>query len=613
MRVRSIVIIGLSVGLVLGLSLWASTHFDTAHASGTTRTSTTSNNCQIVSCTTFLPFIRKSPPVIPAEFEVTQAVQQPNNSVILVANRTTYVRFTLTTTNPTDNVSAELYGFDSNDLPLPGSPLAAINNPRTLTASANRATLNDTFNFKLPAAWTSGSIKLSARASNSAGYDVSTATEPFQFVSANPMRVTIIPIHYTCNNYANTTYTPAAPFGYLTNYTYRIYPVPAVITSTHSATNYSGPCSSVGPVPTYQDWSKILSAITTIWSAEGSPDNYYYGLITIDCGGSCIAGIGWIGGYKAAVGFTGFGSAHTDAGETHAHEVGHNHGRDHAPGCGASGDLAYPYLNSSGDGIIGNSSHQNFGLDILTPQIYPYNTYYDIMNYCSPQWVSDYTYAGLYNFDNVNLNSAQGRPVSDRSYLISGSIDPGSGQAAIQSVYALDVPAVLPPSGDHTLELLNAQGNIIAAYSFKPTLAHADRFPGGSSGVLTGFHLNIPYVDNVASIRIRRGRVILGQLGSGAHAPILTPASITRNAVTHIPRINWSASDPDRDQLHYLVRASTDHGGTWQTIGANLDQPQIDLNPIYFNGQSVLIEVLASDGVHTSQLNLGPYFITSNK
>ncbi|HET7377437.1 MAG TPA: hypothetical protein VFK30_12060, partial [Anaerolineae bacterium] len=516
MRVRSIVIISLSVGLLLGLIMWASTHIDTAHASGTTRISIISASCQTVSCTTFLPLIRKSPPVIPAEFEVTQAVQQPNNSVILVANRTTYVRFTLTTTNLTDNVSADLYGLDSNDLPLPGSPLAAINNPRTLTASANRAALGDTFNFKLPAAWTSGSIKLSARASNSAGYDVSTATEPFQFVSANPMHVTIIPIHYTCNNYANTAYTPAAPFGYLTNYTYRIYPVPAIITSTHSTTNYSGPCSSVGPVPSYQDWKNILSAITDNWSADGSPNNYYYGLITIDCGGFCIAGIGWIGGYKAAVGFTGFGAAHTDAGETHAHEVGHNHGRDHAPGCGTSGDLAYPYLNSSGDGIIGNSSHQNFGFDILAPQIHPYNTYYDIMNYCTPQWVSDYTYAGLYNFDNVILNSAQSRPLSNRSFLISGSIDPGSDQATIQSVYALDVPAALPPRGDHTLELLNAQGNIIAAYSFKPTLAHADRFPSGSSGVLTGFHLNIPYVDNVASIRIRRGSMILGQLGSGA-------------------------------------------------------------------------------------------------
>ncbi len=54
---------------------------------------------------------------------------------------------------------------------------------------------------------------------------------------------------------------------------------------------------------------------------------------------------------------------------------------------------------------------------------------------------------------------------------------------------------------------------------------------------------------------------------------------------------------------------SIDNGSSRRTIGLNLDQPQINLDRSYFGGHSVLIQVLASDGLHTSTLNLGPYSI----
>jgi hypothetical protein len=564
-------------------------------------------DCGVISCTVYLPIIFKAPPLSAAQFEVTQAVQQPDNSVLLAANRTTYVRWTLTSAGANANVSAYLYGTTANGTPLPGSPIAALNNSRTLKATANRAVLNDTFNFKLPDTWSTGSILLSAYAGNSAGYNVNTVAVPFQFISADSMRVTIIPIHYKCNNQSGS-YQPAPPFGYLTDYTYRLYPVPSIITSIHSAANYSGACSGTGPTPSLADWENMLNVITTIWDNAGNPNNYYYGLLSIDCSGGCIAGIGWIGGNKAAVGFSGFGSAHTAASETHAHEVGHNHGRRHTPGCGPAGvDPLYPYTG----GAIGNSSHQNFGFDIVTLQIYPYAspTAYDIMDYCDNQWVSDYTYNGLYSFANLNLNLASSQPLGDRALLISGSIDPSSGRAAIRSAYTLDVPARLPDHGDHTLELLDANGNIIATYSFAPTRAEIDRYPLSAGGELIGFNLKVPYANNVAAIRVRHGSTILGELRSGAHAPVLSTQASTLNAATQTTRINWLAADPDREPLHYLVRASIDNGANWQTIGVDLAQPQIDLDPDYFSGHLVLVQVLASDGLHTSQLNLGPYII----
>jgi hypothetical protein len=257
MRAKKILVVGMKLAAWLVFFSWASAQPRAPQPLAVAKSASPAADCSIVSCTAYLPMVIKSPLSIPANFEVTQAVQQPNNSVILAANRTTYVRFTLTSAQANSNVSAYLYGTDNSDQSLPGSPIAALNNPRTLKTTANRATLNDTFNFKLPAAWTTGSIKISAQASNTAGYEVNTLAAPFQFAAANPMNVTIIPIRYNCTNH-NTFYKPAAPYNYLTDYTYRIYPVPSISTSTHSTANYSGPCSGTGPTPAPSDWENIL-------------------------------------------------------------------------------------------------------------------------------------------------------------------------------------------------------------------------------------------------------------------------------------------------------------------------------------------------------------------
>lgn len=71
--------------------------------------------------------------------------------------------------------------------------------------------------------------------------------------------------------------------------------------------------------------------------------------------------------------------------------------------------------------------------------------------------------------------------------------------------------------------------------------------------------------------------------------------------------LTWSASAPNGESLHYLVRASTDGGATWQTLGVNLTEPRIDLNRSEMDGNQVLVQIVASTGLRTAQLELGPY------
>lgn len=578
-----------------------------SHATRAAPVSAPSGGCGAVSCTSYLPIVSRDYPPQP-QFEVTQAVQQPDNSVPLVANRAAFVRLTLTSTLAYTNVNAWLHGA-RNGVPLPGSPVAALNNPRTLAPTVDRSALGDTFNFQLPSSWPNGTVALKAYAANPSSWQFDSAYKMFQFVQADPLHVTIVPIAYTCTSGGSGTTTPAGPYGYLTGFAYRTYPVPSVPTSTHASLSYSGPCAGGVPDPVWEDWEGILDAVTGAWEADGFPNSYYYGLVKVACAGGCYSGVGWLGGLKAAAGWDGWDTAHSSASETHAHEVGHNWERDHAPGCGAGyADPYFPYV-SGGRGYIGDGAHPNYGFDINTRAIHVYATYYDLMGYCGPEWISDYTYKALlaYNQGQIALGSAVAP--GDRVLMISGRIHPSSGQVAFWPAYTLEVPdaARLPDPGEYTIELHDASGHVKSAYPFAPTRAHADSFRGGAASEFLGFHMTLPYAERVASVRVRRGGAILGVLEAGQRAPTLYAGASTQSADARSVRVNWSGRGADGEALHYLVRASTDDGATWQTIGVNLSTPSIDLVHDDFGGQRVLVQVLASDGLRTTSLRLGPF------
>ncbi len=468
-------------------------------------------DCVTVSCTVYLPVIFSSR-VSPLVIEVTQGVQQPDNRVMLIENRPTFARVSITSGDAHTNVSAQLYGYRGG-VALAGSPVAAMNNPRALKPSVSRDTLGDTFNFELPAVWLNGTIELSVKADNGSSFNYSSAAAQFSFTPAAPMHVTIVPIAYTCNSGGSGTTTPVGPFNYLINdYTFRTYPLSSIPLSAHSAVSYSGPCNgSSVPAPEYADWQNILYAVTDVWQNEGSSNSYYYGLMDIDCGGGCISGLGWVGGYKVAVGFNGIGASHYAASETHGHEVGHNHGRRHAPGCGAANpDGGFPYA-TDGKGYIGNSTYQNYGFDIVTHDLYSYVDTYDFMSYCGPAWVSDYTYNALWNFDN-DYQEPYIRLEAQPALLVAGTIDPASQQVIFQSVEKRVLPVLLPKSGEYVIELLDAAGRVLAAYPFEPVLATADSYRQGTAFEYWGFHLTLPYPEGVASIRVRHGDAVWGVL-----------------------------------------------------------------------------------------------------
>jgi hypothetical protein len=151
------------------------------------------------------------------------------------------------------------------------------------------------------------------------------------------------------------------------------------------------------------NWTSMLDQLRAKRRTDNpAADVYYYGLVKpaatlrAYCTSTCTMGIGYVAGTttssasaRVAVG-TGF--ADKASAETMAHEVGHNHGREHAP-CSPSGSLSgvdnsYPYTN----GLIGS-----WGYDPRTQVLLDPAKCSDVMGYCSSKWISDYTYKALTN------------------------------------------------------------------------------------------------------------------------------------------------------------------------------------------------------------------------
>jgi hypothetical protein len=84
---------------------------------------------------------------------------------------------------------------------------------------------------------------------------------------------------------------------------------------------------------------------------------------------------------------SGVGFGTEDSAWTLAHELGHQHGRYHAP-CDTSGaDRGYPYAG----GTLGV-----WGFDPRTATFLEPTRTTDFMGYCDPQWISDYTWRAIF-------------------------------------------------------------------------------------------------------------------------------------------------------------------------------------------------------------------------
>lgn len=272
-----------------------------------------------------------------------------------------------------------------------------------------------------------------------------------------PLRIALVPVQYNYDGSGRLPETGEPQLQRYHDWIKRLYPAGEVDIDLQPAVAWNSEISPYG-----NGWSDLLNALMGYRDSENfDEDVYVYGIFAPDvsyssfCSQGCVAGLSirvesasdaW-GRVSIGVGFTG-----EDAAETMAHEVGHAHGREHAP-CGLGGqpsDSGYPHSGAT----LGNP-----GWDVVDGGgLVSANNNYDIMSYCPPSWVSDYTYDAL--FDRMTAVTALASVV--------GAGDPTIWQTAIVEPDgslrrgASSLELLLPPNGQpRTIEFFDGDGLLV--------------------------------------------------------------------------------------------------------------------------------------------------------
>src|SRR5829696_3654321 len=604
--------------------------------------------------------------------EATQAIQDINHTVTLVASKRTVIRIYLS--SPSIGSAVTVRG----ELALrrsPGGPVVTIPSDNTVVLNpaqfgqldAKRRNVQLSLNFLLPVDQTTAgplhfSLASLTNASTGIPFDVSlnnlNATTTVTFTASAPLRVRILGISYQQGT-PPVTHTPAQlDFDLINSWLRRAYPVDQVISSQAIVAATAAPPFGCG------DINAQIAAIRAL-DVSGGTDRrtHYFGLVS-DNGGffmrGCAAAIPTVADPSAvASGPTGPATWGWDFDGSYGdwytgHELGHSFGRLHPGYCGnpcrpfdvsdpagdplcqAPDDPSYPFVN----GQLANADDVFVGFDVGDPThtlpmaALPGTDWHDVMTYCNNQWLSSYTYEGI-----------RARLVAEDNLAPGPSPSPGSGSGAGR-------PDERVPEEGEMERMMAAERNLISVVATvnltkeEGKIEYVNPLPQGETSrmqlgspvvlrvkgpdeqVLHEYQVGV----NPLSIRSPEGdrlgllNAVLAvdtnaraiELIVAGHTVDTFRASATPPDVRGVTRVDtgrhplsiaWE-THAETDDHTYTVQVSTDNGRTWQTLAVGLTTPEVRIDRNQFYGaENVLVRVIATDGFRSSVVTSEPLSI----
>jgi len=538
--------------------------------------------------------------------EVTQAIQDLDNTVMLVAGKRTFVRFHVTSTRAAVlplYAGARLQGLRPDGSSL-GTPLVPVNlNAVQFTTPHDRGRIDDSYLFELPADWIRpGAITLKAtvnpfHAVGEADYANNTiGTGLINFQERQPLRVKIIDYQF---KYEGAVRSLGNRADELESKLLRTLPIAEL-----SSTRITWLDEQATPFDRFAARDRLLWWGETMDNAKDQPGVYYYALMETQGGVTYTNS-------RLAVGISG---------DTALHEFGHMFGLQHIQTTGTSACNApdapfeqYPYP----DGIIGGpagDAARFYGFDAGDPSlkvgalengapmsVVP-NTVHDMMTYCTARWFSDYDYARIAKALQTPSASwyslpASGtkQPISGNFLAVYGSFIPASESVILHVLRRQNQVTRIPErtAGPYHLRLLNARNQLLADYAFTPS-AMAD------ASAPYQIRLVVPFVAGTRRIVIytERSRRELVSVPVSAHAPAVSNLSRTgQNPIV----LTWQGSDADGDALFSDVMYSPNAGQTWRPLITGIGTTTATIDPAQLEGSSTaMFRVIVTDGVHTA-------------
>lgn len=182
--------------------------------------------------------------------------------------------------------------------------------------------------------------------------------------------------------------------------------------------------------------------------------------------------------------------------------------------------------------------------------------------------------------------------------------------------FAPSVKPLASSAGDYLLELLAADGRVLRSVTFGAHAAMADYGGSGPAPQDSEFWvLHVADPPDYAKYRISRRSKKIAEVTLSAAAPTVTITSPTAGQVLSGDTVefSWSGSDPDGDDLSYLVQYSVDGGATYETIAVNHSSATMTLDRGSLPGSSrARLRVVASDGARSATAESAVFSVPQN-
>lgn len=567
--------------------------------------------------------------------EIVQEVQNIVHSVPLVAGKTTIVRAYLRYAPQPVEVRGELSVARSPFGPwqtvLSIGP--ALLDPSRSGASpaqlgSRRANLDFSLNFRLPDNVTqAGPVWLRmGPIRRSTGTPLpSVAMLPIRtvtFRSAAVLRLRLVRLPYTMGTPPVTHEPSATDVALIRSWLRRAYPIAQLdlTITTVSAT----------PTPPFiaDQINAQLTALRAVDVATGTDvRTHYYGM---------VADSGFFMRGKAsdipqtprpetvASGPTGSDTFGWDSDGSYGdwyggHELGHTFGRFHAEFCGAVGGAPYPFPN----GQLSDSDEAFVGIDVgdasigLPMRILGGTDSHDVMSYCDDQWLSSFTYSGVYNrliAENALSPGSAGLGAPGGSEGFGEERTPGlrviaalnlsqrSGTitAILPAGAAVDAPERAMESQGTTLRVRSGDGDVLDE---RPALFQRGACEDPGDDVTGIVDTIIPSNEAAATIELLIDGLVVDRHPVGGEPAPLGALAHSQRAAAGLGgppggtlELRWEGAPDAPAGQRYIVQISDDAGDSWRTIAVGLTEPAVTLTIDDLEADEVIVRVLATTG-----------------
>ena len=559
-------------------------------------------------------------------FEITQVVQDVNNSIQQIADKTTAGRVEVHTTGATTLQPVIEYLYGSRGVAdLPGSPLVQLIMAPT---AVNRANLSDTGNFLLPPSWLKeGEATFHAEASDFNGNTITSASQLLTFQKK------AVPVYWMIQENFATANAPdlmaQSTIDSFESYVRAVFPVPDATFvqkpwTVLGALNGANINNNISAVENY--YSKIAAVYWSLVNQNKVPP---YALPDIIFGagnfGGGISDPTWFNNSPghAAVG----GSASSGEGVV-AHEFNHDLDRTsngtwgrHVNACGTTGpDPNWPFGTDPAIHEIGFDTRLPWQNTMTSKTVIP-TSWPDLMSYCGSgalptKWVAPYRYNNWIQ-NGFSLSPAPGEQVSAppvNSIYLSGTLNVGGTGSLDPALLAAGIPVTPSGTGAYRLELLGSGGATLVSHHFDVSFLDVE---GGSlPTVFFDFVLADP--GGVTGIRLSHSGQPLALISKSAAAPSEAfTYPVGGESFTGNQTVTWTVSDADTPlaDLRQTLEYSADNGSTWTPVGINLPGTSssylLDTNLLAKSSQGKL-RLWVTDGLNNSQADSNGVFNVPN-